>query len=191
MGSRCSSRSSNAMGERTFARAAASSIASGRPSSRRQISPTVVASPFSPEVRLDRLRPFAEERDRVLVGELRDWILPLARDPQRPLLEEIAFRARALSTSWWICGAASRTCSRLSSTSSSSRSCTKRSRASSADRPPGSSPRASERWPGSPAMARPHRPGRRRRRRRRSRRADPPQPAARASSCPRRRGPSR
>ena len=52
-GSRCSSRSSSAAGESTFTRAAASSIASGRQSRRRQISAT---SPFAAKSELNGQR---------------------------------------------------------------------------------------------------------------------------------------
>ena len=55
-------------------------MASGRPSSRRQIAATV---PVQPEIRLDGLRALAEEGNGVRVGQLGNRVLVLDRDAQR------------------------------------------------------------------------------------------------------------
>ena len=62
-GRRCSSRASSASGDSTLTRAAASSIASGRPSRRRQISAHALSS--AAKLGLDRARPLDEQRDRL------------------------------------------------------------------------------------------------------------------------------
>ena len=123
-----------ASGVRTFARAAASSIASGRPSRRAQISATAAA--FSsvsaksgrrpaPARRTARPRRWQQARGgdaavRRGQRERRDGELVLAGDPQRlaarrPAPSPAAAARRSSATD----AAAARTCSKLSSTSSS------------------------------------------------------------------------
>ena len=79
-GSRCSSRSSSTGSESAFTRAAASSIASGRQSRRRQISAT---SPFAAKSELTASGPLHEELDRLPLPQRIDGDLPLAVEVQR------------------------------------------------------------------------------------------------------------
>ena len=132
--SRCPSRASSACGGSSFDRAAASSIASGRPSRRTQISATAGAFAFvTVEVGLDGAGPFDEERDRVVLRERRGsgrcagsgrasggtgnscsaerWSGAAAGDEQ--------LQPGAAASSSATCGAASSRCSKLSRTSSS------------------------------------------------------------------------
>ena len=82
--SRCSSRASIAAGVSSLTRAAASSIARGRPSSRMQIS-AVARARFrrDREVRLDRRGALAEEGDRLVLRKLLDRGGPRVGQRQR------------------------------------------------------------------------------------------------------------
>ena len=133
-GRRCSSRASSAAGASTLTRAAASSIASGSPSRRRQISATVArwsSSRLKPA--LDLGRPLDEQSHRGDVGDrpaIADRPLGAVhgqrrhryscspRSRSRARLVASTVRSGAASRSSAINGAAGSRCSRLSRTSS-------------------------------------------------------------------------
>ena len=115
-GSRCTSRSSRASGERTFTLAAASSIASGRQSSRRQISttsPFAAKSEFTARARCTKRSTASRSRS----GSTATSHSPSTWSGSRLVTSTVSCGHEPIVSA--TPGAASRRCSKLSSTSSS------------------------------------------------------------------------
>ena len=115
-GSRCSSRSSSIGSDSAFTRAAASSIASGRQSRRRQISAT---SPLAATSARTAAARCDEQLHRLPLAQRVDGDLPLAADVQRLTARHEHRQPRAAPIVSATPAAAASRCSKLSSTSSS------------------------------------------------------------------------